>query len=230
MNKKFYKKLKKLRELELEQLKSIQNDFFEKYVKPITDPLFSILDTFKKVVSPIIEVMTSLHRLGFTGEQIKLLLGIDKSDEKLVAGTPLKSVSPRGRDLTSSRSDKCPKCGATWNNKIICPVCEKKLEPNLKPDYDIDYDYIDAVKRGLNLINKPEKEYIASLNDPKAFEAVNLGTIKRTGKPEKDNKPKVITKCEECKSNGKCKLTSDDINFDSCWAFEAREEEDEKKA
>ena len=45
-----------------------------------------------------------------------------------------------------------------------------------------------------------EKEYIASLNDPKAFEGVNLGELKRTRKTE--SKPSygcfLFTYCSEC--------------------------------
>ncbi|KKL89889.1 hypothetical protein LCGC14_1910230, partial [marine sediment metagenome] len=41
-----------------------------------------------------------------------------------------------------------------------------------------------------------------------------------------DNERQFITKCEEC-ANDICMLTSEDMNKDTCWAFEPRKKEKE---
>ncbi len=65
---------------------------------------------------------------------------------------------------------RCIKCGIYW---IIV----------YNPDGT--FKYMKKVEHSAPLV----KEYIGSLNDPKAFEAVNLGTLKRT---RENDKPKAL--------------------------------------
>ena len=59
--------------------------------------------------------------------------------------------------------------------RFLCPECEKKEGDEKPKHYEGDGE-----------INGPRDiEYIASLNDPKAFEGVNLGIIKRNRKNQK---------------------------------------------
>ena len=78
----------------------------------------------------------------------------------------------------------------------------------------------------------PKKEYIASLNDPKAFEAINLGILKRERKSSGDDvldmkkgqNPQQL--CERCKFESDCPHShADSIDGLGCDSFEEKTKE-----